>query len=247
MVSVLFVFGTRPEAVKLCPVIREMASQPERFRVETCVTAQHRDLLDQVLRVFRVRPDHDLNLMEPGQTLTSVSAKILAGLEPVLAQSRPEMVVVQGDTATTFCGALAAFHQRIPVTHVEAGLRTGDMGHPFPEELNRILTTRIAALHCAATGWAASNLRGEGVPEERVSVTGNPGIDAVRYVAGRLEAAELTAPDLPRKDPSKKLILVTAHRRESFGAPMEAICAALRRIARRDDVQVVFPAHPIPR
>ena len=240
MIKTLFVFGTRPEAVKLCPVLLRQRSLPERFTVEVCVTAQHRGMLDQVLSVFGVRPDYDLDLMQPGQTLSQSTSRIVAALEPVIEASAPDMVIVQGDTTTTFCGALAAFYHRIPVGHVEAGLRTGDMQQPFPEELNRVLTSRIAALHFAATGGARDNLIAEGIDPTSIVVTGNSGIDAVLQVRDRLARGELSAPSWPTQ---KKLIVVTAHRRESFGPGFENICEGLARIASRGDVHIVYPVH----
>jgi UDP-N-acetylglucosamine 2-epimerase (non-hydrolysing) len=242
---VLFVFGTRPEAIKLCPLVRHLRARVD-FEPLVCVTAQHRRLLDQVLDAFQVVPDYDLDVMVPGQTLAGSNSRILSALEPVLDRVKPDMVLVQGDTTTTLCGALAAFYRRIPVGHVEAGLRTWDLSQPFPEEMNRVLTTRLAALHFAATDWAASNLRVEGVPEDRIAVTGNTGIDAVLYVRDRLEAGTLAGGDWPQLDPSKKLIVVTAHRRESFGAGFERICSALGRLAARSDVELVYPVHPNP-
>ncbi len=246
MIKVLIIFGTRPEAIKLCPVVKHLAQRPESFDVGTCVTAQHRELLDQVLEVFGVAPDYDLDLMRPGQSLAQTAARIIAGLEPVLRDAAPDIVLVQGDTTTTFCGALGAFYERIPVGHVEAGLRTGDLLQPYPEELNRVLTTRVATLHFAATEWAASNLRREGVSGEVIHITGNPGIDAVLDVAGRLASGELVAPRTVAIPPGKRLVLVTAHRRESFGKGFEGICAGLAAIARRDDAHVVYPVHPNP-
>ncbi len=163
MVRVLFVFGTRPEAIKLCPVLRRLRSEPADFETRVCVTGQHRQMLDQVLKVFEVQPDYDLNLMLPNQTLFQSTSRILAALEPVMREERPDLVLVQGDTTTTLCGALAAFYARIPVGHVEAGLRTGDMSQPFPEEMNRVLACRLTDLHFAATAGAAQNLQAEGV------------------------------------------------------------------------------------
>jgi len=241
----LIIFGTRPEAIKLCPVILELRRRPE-FEVRVCVTAQHRWLLDQVLGAFEIAPDYDLDLMVPDQSLTQSTARMLAGLEPVLADIRPKIVLVQGDTTTTLCGALAAFYQRIPVGHVEAGLRTWDRWQPFPEEMNRLLTTRLASLHFAATEWAARNLCEEGVEPARVAVTGNTGIDAVLHIRNRLEQGGLHGPKWPELDPLKKLVVVTAHRRENFGQGMERICAALARLAQREDVQIVYPVHPNP-
>jgi UDP-N-acetylglucosamine 2-epimerase (non-hydrolysing) len=242
---VLFVFGTRPEAIKLCPVVRHLRRRPE-FAVQVCVTAQHRRMLDQVLAAFEVTPDFDLDAMRPNQTLAQSTSRILAGLEPVLAAARPSIVLVQGDTTTTLCGALAAFYQRIPVGHVEAGLRTFDLGQPFPEEMNRVVASRLTTLHFAATDWAAGNLYREGVPRARVVVTGQTGIDAVLYVRARLEEGSLEGHHWPRLDPSKKLIVVTAHRRESFGEGFVRICSALAELAGRPDVQIVYPVHPNP-
>ena len=227
MHKILLIFGTRPEAIKLCPVIRSLREHPSRFQVRVCVTAQHREMLDQVLEAFDVQPDHDLDLMLPGQTLFQSTSRILAGLERVLVDERPSMVIVQGDTTTTFCGALAAFYLHIPVAHVEAGLRTGDLRQPFPEEMNRVLTSHLANLHFAATEQAAENLRREGVAPCSITVTGNTGIDAVLYVRDGLEQGRLRGRDWPELDPSKKLIVVTAHRRESFGRGFERICRAL--------------------
>jgi UDP-N-acetylglucosamine 2-epimerase (non-hydrolysing) len=246
MHKVLLIFGTRPEAIKLCPVIRSLREHSPRFDVRVCVTAQHRGLLDQVLEVFDVQPHHDLNLMLPGQTLFQSTSRILAALEDVLTAERPAMVIVQGDTTTTLCGALAGFYQHIPVAHVEAGLRTGDMLQPFPEEMNRVLTSRLAELHFASTGQAAENLRREGIGPGSIHVTGNTGIDAVLYVRDGLAGGTLPARDWPELDPSKKLILVTAHRRENFGDGFERICSALAELADRPDIQVVYPVHPNP-
>ena len=247
---VLFLFGTRPEAIKLCPVVLYFRSQAERFDVRVCVTAQHRAMLDQVLGAFGVKPDYDLDLMQPGQTLFQSTSRMMAALEPVFLGVdgwKPEVAMVQGDTTTTFCGALGAFYARIPVGHIEAGLRTGDLAQPFPEELNRVLTGRMANLHFAATAWAAENLRKEGVADERIWVTGNTGIDAVLHVKAGLEEGRLqSGMDWSQLDPAKKLILVTAHRRESFGAGFERICEALGELAERRDVEIVYPVHPNP-
>ena len=246
MRQVLFIFGTRPEAIKLSPIIRRMSAADSGLRVRVCATAQHRELLDQVLGAFSIRPDVDLNLMSGGQTLYESTARIVAALEPVIAGDRPDIVIVQGDTTTTFCGALAAFYAKVPVGHVEAGLRTGDIHQPFPEEMNRRLTGRLADLHFAATEWAAENLRREGVAPETIHVTGNPGIDAVLFVVAELEAGRLPGGQWPQLDARKKLIVVTAHRRESFGAGFEDVCTALWRLADRGDVQIVYPVHPNP-
>ena len=249
-VRVLFLFGTRPEAIKLCPVVLHFRSRPELFDVRVCVTAQHRALLDQVLGVFDVKSEYDLNLMLPGQTLFQSTSRMMAALEPVfqgLDGWKPEVAMVQGDTTTTFCGALAAFYARVPVGHIEAGLRTGDLTQPFPEELNRVLTGRMADLHFAATSWAAENLRKEGVADDRIWVTGNTGIDAVLHVKMALEEGRLRSEmDWSHLDSTKKLILVTAHRRESFGAGFERICEALAELSERPDVEIVYPVHPNP-
>lgn len=235
--KVLFVFGTRPEAIKLAPVIRCLREDP-RFETRVAVTGQHRALLDQVLAAFSIQPDHDLNVMQAGQTLAESASRIIAALEPVMDRERPDCVVVQGDTTTTFCAALGAFYKGIPVAHVEAGMRTGDLREPFPEEMNRVLTSRLAALHFAATESAAENLRRERVDNANIFVTGNTGIDAVLSVRDSLPALDADSP--------KKTILVTAHRRESFGEGFVRICRALRRLAERTDVEIVYPVHPNP-
>jgi len=244
-IQVLFVFGTRPEAVKLCPLILRMRERPE-FRVRVCVTAQHREMLDAMLERFGVRPDDDLDVMAPDQPLNLLAARILERLDAVLARCRPGLVLVQGDTTTTFAGALAAFNRRIPSGHVEAGLRTGDMSQPFPEEANRVLASRLAALHFAPTARAADNLRREGVPEERIFITGNTGIDALLYTRERLERAEWPGFDGAAPAPGRKLILMTAHRRESFGEGFLRICEGVRRIAARGDTEIIYPVHPNP-
>jgi UDP-N-acetylglucosamine 2-epimerase (non-hydrolysing) len=220
--------------------------QTPGLQPRVCVTGQHRHLLDQVLTAFQVTPDYDLNLMQPGQTLSQSCARMLAALEPVLAAERPALVIVQGDTTTTLAGALAGFYQRIPVGHVEAGLRTGDLAAPFPEEMNRVVAGRLAALHFAATEGAAANLRAEGVDPQRIFVTGNTGIDAVLQVRQGQATGRLPRGHFPFLDPARKLILVTAHRRESFGEGFEEICAAVAHLAGREDVQVVYPVHPNP-
>jgi UDP-N-acetylglucosamine 2-epimerase (non-hydrolysing) len=242
---ILLIFGTRPEAIKLCPLALRLRGDA-RFDARVCVTAQHREMLDQVLGVFGVAPDHDLDLMLPGQTLFQSTARILTALEGVLAAERPDMAIVQGDTTTTMAGALAAFYSRVPVGHVEAGLRTGDIHQPFPEEMNRLLATRLSALHFAATPWAAGNLRQEGVPDSAIHVTGNTGIDAVLYVRDALQSGRLPAADWPQLDPARKLIVVTAHRRESFDGGIERICRALLALAERGDAQIAYAVHPNP-
>ncbi len=210
------------------------------------VTAQHRGLLDQALDAFSIHPDHDLDLMRPGQSLNETAARIIEALARVLQEEQPDLAIVQGDTTTTFCAALAAFYAGVPVAHVEAGLRTGDQRQPFPEEMNRVLTTRLATLHFAPTEAAAATLRSEGVARDQILVSGNTGIDAVLAVRDRLASGELQAGSLPAFDATKKLVLVTAHRRESFGAGFEGICEALLRLAARPDVEIVYPVHPNP-
>jgi UDP-N-acetylglucosamine 2-epimerase (non-hydrolysing) len=247
-VKALFVFGTRPEAIKLSPVIRHFRQRSE-FEVRVAVTAQHRELLDEVLTAFEIEPDYDLNTMLAGQSLAASAARILAGLEPVYRKEKPAIVFVQGDTTTTLCGALGAFYQHIPVGHIEAGLRTGNLASPFPEEMNRVLTGRLAAIHFAATEQARAHLLKEGVSAEHIQVTGNSGIDAVLYVRDRLAAGELqSGQPVPGSGdtPGRYLVVVTAHRRESFGAGFENICRALRRIAERGDTDLVYPVHPNP-
>jgi len=245
MKRVLFVFGTRPEAIKLCPVVRQMRTAGG-LDVRVCVTAQHRHMLDQVLDVFGIQPDHDLNLMTPGQTLAELTARTLSALDPLLAAGQPDILIVQGDTTTTLGGALAAFYRGIPVAHVEAGLRTGDMAQPFPEEMNRAVTGRLARLHFPPTEAARRNLLAEGTPPEWIVVTGNSGIDAVLHIAGALRQGTLAAPAWPWRDEKKKLIVVTAHRRESFGGGIQRICEALIELNGRGDVQIVYPVHRNP-
>jgi UDP-N-acetylglucosamine 2-epimerase (non-hydrolysing) len=199
-------------------------------------------MLDQVLAAFEITPDYDLDLMRPGQTLTALTSRVLAGLESVLIKVKPSLIIVQGDTTTTLCAALAAFYAGVPVAHVEAGLRTFDVHAPFPEEMNRVLAARLTDLHFAATDWAADNLLREGVRPESIQVTGNTGIDAVLSIYDGIEKGRLSGLSLPL-DTRKKLIVVTAHRRESFGEAFARICEAISTLAERDDVQVVWPVH----
>jgi UDP-N-acetylglucosamine 2-epimerase (non-hydrolysing) len=243
--NVLFIFGTRPEAIKLAPLVLHLKRFPDLYSVKVCVTAQHREMLDSVLVAFQIAPDFDLNVMQPGQSLSQSTARIIASLDPVLAEANPDLAIVQGDTTTTFAGSLAAFYAGVEVAHVEAGLRTGDLRQPFPEELNRVLTGRIAGLHFTATQAAADNLAKEGL-RDRVWVTGNTGIDAVLWVRDRLEQGELTVSGEHFEKPNRRLVLVTAHRRESFGEGFERICTGLAKIADRGDVHMVYPLHPNP-
>ncbi|WP_207063714.1 non-hydrolyzing UDP-N-acetylglucosamine 2-epimerase [Motiliproteus sp. SC1-56] len=246
MQKLLLVFGTRPEAIKMAPLVKALEVDA-RFDARVCVTAQHRQMLDQVLALFEIEPAYDLNLMKPGQTLTDVTCAVLQGLEPVLSDWKPDRLLVHGDTTTTFAATLAAFYQKIPVGHVEAGLRTGNIYSPWPEEINRKLTGAITDLHFAPTEGARQNLLGEGVRRAQVVVTGNTVIDALLQVHGRIAASpELTARFAARfdfLDSERRLVLVTGHRRESFGEGFENICRALRDLAERFDVQVVYPVH----
>lgn len=239
---VVTVFGTRPEAIKLAPLLLEMRRAKDRIRSMVVVTAQHRDMLDQVLATFRIRPDVDLDLMRPGQDPSDVAARILAEIKPVLARLRPDLVVVQGDTITTFAAALAAFLQKIPVAHVEAGLRTRNPHNPFPEEMSRRLASCLTDLHLAPTPWARDNLLKEGVPRSRIAVTGNTVIDALFHVARK------KAPPPPmRLSRGSRLVLVTTHRRENFNAPLRDICAAVSTLVEQvEDIEVVLPVHRNP-
>ncbi|EKM0364579.1 non-hydrolyzing UDP-N-acetylglucosamine 2-epimerase [Cronobacter turicensis] len=244
---VLTVFGTRPEAIKMAPLVHALAQDPA-FDTRVCVTAQHREMLDQVLHLFSIVPDYDLNIMKPGQGLTEITCRILEGLKPILTEFRPDVVLVHGDTTTTIATSLAAFYQRIPVGHVEAGLRTGDLYSPWPEEANRTLTGHLAMYHFAPTELSRQNLLRENIPEARIFVTGNTVIDALIAVRDRVMADESLRLRLetqyPFLDGDKKMILVTGHRRESFGEGFEQICRALADIAAQNrDVQIVYPVH----
>jgi UDP-N-acetylglucosamine 2-epimerase (non-hydrolysing) len=243
---VMVVFGTRPEAIKVAPLIQALAAA-SWSRPMVAVTAQHRRILDQVLELFAICPNYDLDIMQSGQTLTDVTVGALGGLGPVLADADPELVVVQGDTTTTFAAALAGFYRRVPVVHLEAGLRTGDVLSPYPEELNRRLTSQLASLHLAPTPTARNSLLAEGVKPDSVVVTGNTVIDALHWTVGRrvpYRVQELAALDT---DP-RKVLLVTAHRRESWGEPMAAIGAALADLALSEpELLIVLPIHPNPR
>jgi UDP-N-acetylglucosamine 2-epimerase (non-hydrolysing) len=245
--KVLIVLGTRPEAIKLCPLVTALRTHASTSHLQTvvCVTAQHRQMLDQVLEAFEITPNYDLDMMTPGQTLPRLTARLLSGLEDVFAEVKPALTIVQGDTTTTLAGSLASFYARVPVAHVEAGLRTFDLQAPFPEEMNRVLTGRMASLHFPATDWAAENLLREGVARETVQVTGNTGIDAVLAIRELIARGRPSGLSLPI-DAAKKLIVVTAHRRESFGEGMVQVCQALADLAERPDVQIIWPVHPNP-
>lgn len=245
--KVLTVFGTRPEAIKMAPLVQALAQDPA-FESRLCVTAQHREMLDQVLRLFRLQPDYDLNIMRPEQGLTEITCRILEGMKTVLLDFRPDIVLVHGDTTTTLAASLAAFYHQIPVGHVEAGLRTGDLASPWPEEGNRKLTGHLARLHFTPTSRSRQNLLQENLPDSRIIVTGNTVIDALLWVRDRvLDDSNLNAQlaaRYPFLDPEKKLVLVTGHRRESFGGGFERICSALAQIARQHpEAQIVYPVH----
>lgn len=248
--KVLSTFGTRPEAIKMAPVLAELARFPGVIESRVCVTAQHREMLDQVLDVFAITPDADLNVMTDDQAPWQVVACVLEGLSRVLAEEPPDLVLVHGDTTTTMAASLAAFYKRIPVGHVEAGLRTHDRYYPFPEEMNRVVADDLASLHFAPTARARENLLREGVSDETVFVTGNTVIDALLEVArrpvGEAHRPEESAPPAPLA-PGARIVLVTAHRRENFGAPLRDICLALRDVADAlPDVAVVYPVHMNP-
>lgn len=237
---ILVAIGTRPEAIKLGPVVRALDALGPEVRAEVVVTAQHKELLHPMLDVFGLRPEHNLDLMRPDQSPADLVSLALAGLSALLAAERPDMVLVQGDTSTVVAAALAAFYQRVPVGHVEAGLRSGDMCQPFPEELNRRVASIAASVHFAPTEGARANLLAEDVPQSAIHVTGNTIVDAVRIMRPLIAQAMLPAP----VDASRPLILVTAHRRESHGEPLRRICAALRQLsARYPQVQLVYPVH----
>lgn len=244
--NLLVVFGTRPEAIKMAPLVKEL-QRSGKLKVKVCVTGQHRQMLDQVLQLFDIQPDFDLDLMRPGQTLTQLACAILQGMEGVFQQCRPDWVLVHGDTSTTMAASLAAYYQQIGVAHVEAGLRTHNLYSPWPEEANRQITGRLARLHFAPTEEALQNLLQENVAPDAVHVTGNTVIDSLLITSRRVDAdpvleAELAA-SFPFLDAGKKLVLVTGHRRENFGGGFESICQALKDIAREHDVQVVYPVH----
>lgn len=245
--KVLTVFGTRPEAIKMAPLVHQLAND-ERFDARVCVTAQHREMLDQVLGLFEITPEYDLNIMKAGQTLNDITAKILTELKPVLQDFKPDVVLVHGDTATTFAASLAAYYEQIKVGHVEAGLRTGNIYSPWPEEANRKLTGVLAKYHFAPTDTSKANLLNENYSTDNIIVTGNTVIDALLMVKAKIEqdsALKATlAAQFPFLDESKRLILVTGHRRESFGGGFERICEALAITAKANpDVQILYPMH----
>lgn len=243
---IMIVFGTRPEAIKMAPIVA-VIRRDLSIDLQVCVTGQHRQMLDQVLALFEIVPDYDLNLMQPEQTLTELTQNILSGMEHVLQEWRPDMLLVHGDTTTTFGASLAAYYQRIPVGHVEAGLRTGDIYSPWPEEINRRMVGTIAALHFAPTESSRDNLLCENIQSSQIFVTGNTVIDSLLNISNRIEGnADLQA-ELETRfsflDSQRKLILVTGHRRENFGAGFNSICHGLVELADRSDVQIVYPVH----
>lgn len=242
MKRISFVFGTRPEAIKLCPLVQAFRAR-RGFAPHVCVTGQHREMLDQVLDLFEVRPEVDLALMQPNQSLSELSARSLTGISGYLSAYKPDLVIVQGDTTTAFIASLVAFYHRIPVGHVEAGLRTWNYSSPFPEEINRVLTSRLADYHFAPTTWARDNLLREGVPDNRVFVTGNTIIDALRIAVGK---AERMAPEISgfNSCSTRPIVLITGHRRENFGAGFEAICLAIATLSHRfPETDFVYPVH----
>lgn len=256
MKKIILVFGTRPEAIKMAPLVKELEKYPDEFRTLVCVTGQHREMLDQVLRLFDIRPDYDLNIMKAGQTLYDVTSRVLCEFGNVLQKERPDLVLVHGDTTTSMASALAAFYEQIPVGHVEAGLRTGNIYSPWPEEMNRQITGRIAVLDFAPTQFGCDNLIRENVPQDRITVTGNTVIDALCYVVDRIKGDAALRESLERnicaqgydvnrlKDSGRRLVLITGHRRENFGEGFRNICKALDTLSRRyNDVDFVYPMH----
>lgn len=251
--KVAVIFGTRPEAIKLAPVILALKAD-KNFDCRVCVTAQHREMLDQVLQIFNIEPDHDLDLMRPDQTLAELTARAVQGLHDYFGEEKPHAVLVQGDTTTVFSGALAAFYHRIPVGHVEAGLRTGDLYSPWPEEANRLLTTRLARWHFAPTEVSRNNLLVENVRDDSIYVTGNTVIDALHLALERIGEKGVVVDGLPpflqpgRMAAQPRVVLITGHRRENFGSGFESICKAIAELARRyPDVHFVYPVHLNPR
>jgi UDP-N-acetylglucosamine 2-epimerase (non-hydrolysing) len=246
--KVLLVFGTRPEAIKMAPLALQLKQQESRFETKVCVTGQHRQMLDQVLELFNLTPDFDLNLMKPGQTLSDITSGVLKGLEEVFAEWTPDVVLVHGDTATTFAASLAAYYHKIAVGHVEAGLRTGDIYSPWPEEANRKLTGALTTYHFAPTQSSYNNLIKENIDPKNITITGNTVIDALLTVKEKVETDQVVITQFEQQfdflDPTKKLILVTGHRRENFGQGFLNICTALANIAKQyPDVQIIYPVH----
>lgn len=242
--KILFFFGTRPEAIKLAPLIKELQKSTEIFEVNVCVSAQHREMLDQVLDFFEIKPDYDLNIMKHNQDLFDITRNILKGIKEVIVNFKPDWLVVQGDTTSTFVGALAAFYEKIKIAHIEAGLRSFNKYSPFPEEVNRVLTTHLSDVHFAPTNEARANLLREGVSSDKILVVGNTSIDALFYCLEKVSKEKIEYFRIFKGvDFNKRIILVTGHRRESFGKPFEDICNALREIALRNDVEIIYPVH----
>ncbi len=246
--KVMLVFGTRPEAIKMAPLVKGLQALGERVQTLVCVSAQHREMLDQVLKLFDIVPQHDLNVMQPGQDLFDITGNILRGLKPVLQQERPDLMLVHGDTSTTLAASLAAYYSRVPLGHVEAGLRTGNKHAPYPEEMNRRLTGALADLHYAPTSQASANLLREGVAAESIHVTGNTVIDALLAVVHKVRTVAAVQQSLQQQfsflNPQRRLILVTGHRRENFGAGFENMCLALADIAAaQPEVEILYPVH----
>lgn len=248
--SILVVFGTRPEAIKMAPVIGRLCRSPG-IEVRVCVSAQHRQMLDQVLQLFAIHPDYDLDVMQPNQSLAGLTSSIVEGVSDVLERARPDLVLVHGDTTTTFAAALASFYRKIPVGHVEAGLRTGNLLAPWPEEMNRRFAGQLATLHFAPTALARMNLENEKIPRDSIWVTGNTIIDALQDIVGRIASNPALQVELAQGMPylassSRPIVLVTGHRRENFGNGIEEVCQALRRLALEQEVEIVYPVHPNP-
>jgi UDP-N-acetylglucosamine 2-epimerase (non-hydrolysing) len=244
--KVLTIIGTRPEGIKMAPIIKELERHPDQISSYVCATAQHRGLLDQVLDVFDVRPDVDLNLMQAGQTLSQLTANLFIHLDQLIGRERPDWVLVQGDTTSVMVASLVAYYHRIRIGHVEAGLRTGDKWQPYPEEINRRVTDLLADLYFAPTAFNRQNLLREGVPDHAIVLTGNTIVDALQMTVQRLRRTVLPPEDV--SIPSPRLVLVTAHRRENFGYPLVQICRALAEVARRygSQIRIVYPVHPNP-
>ena len=241
--KILFIFGTRPEAIKMAPIIKECEKHPKKIEVTICITGQHKEMLQQVLDFFQIEPHYDLSLMQPGQTLFDVTASVLKGIENILQKVAPDLILVQGDTTTAMAGALAGYYKKIKVGHIEAGLRSGDIYAPFPEEVNRKIISTLGYYHFAPTTLAMENLAKENI-SINVFVTGNTVIDALIWGVDRVRKSESLKEQFAFLNPSKKIILVTAHRRESFGEPFEEICEALLEIAiNNDDFEIVYPVH----
>lgn len=247
---IMTIFGTRPEAIKLAPVIQQLRSRPDQIQSLICVTGQHREMLDQVLELFQIKANYDLNLMEPNQTPSQVAAKVLVGIDTLLEREKPDWVLVQGDTTTVMATSIAAHHRKVKVGHVEAGLRTYDRNNPFPEEMNRVVTDHISDLHFAPTARARDNLLSEGIPAGKIFVTGNTVTDALHWVIKQPKPPEvqvlLHGLGYGPARQNRSLILVTAHRRENFGEPIQNICKALATLASREDIHIIYPVHRNP-